>query len=194
MTANGTEISDGESLSGSQVLRVYGSNLTPPYFSLWFNGVEYTPLDYGDGYVEYVLQDNGTYEIRNEHDVVMEFGISNVVIPEGLPAYMSMRQNNANNTDYINSLSRVDKCFNYPFLLNDSYPIYQLQIGRADNPFVPTVIDDFTGHNCSVTRSSASTDDRTLIRATILERSIPAYIEYKGFIVAVFNYTTTPQP
>lgn len=194
MTANGTEISDGASLSGSQVLRVYGTNLTPPYFSLWFNGVEYTPLDYGDGYVEYVLQDNGTYEIRNENDIVMEFEIEGIVIPSELGSSRGMGQSATVSTNWTNSQNKQatsGNCINYPRLFSESLPyfvMYNLCTAHEGE-------SDYTLHNCSFDqfiRLSNDTGDAYCI--SVENANEIAYIEFKGFIIAVFNYTTTPQP
>lgn len=192
MTANGTDISDGESLSGSQVLRVYGDNLTPPYFSLWFNGVEYTPLDYGDGYVEYVLQDNGTCEIRNERNVVMEFEIEGNVMPNWLPTrILAFQKNNTGTTaaagSYINDIVVDDvNCINYAYKVNSGYPNY-LFIFKHESQLE----DLFTFENCVVnTRSLTATESRFNVKVSDVSK--PAYITYQGFIIAVFNYTTTP--
>lgn len=194
MTANGTEISDGESLSGSQVVRVYGSNLTPPYFSLMFNGVEYTPLDYGEGYVEYVLQDNGTYEIRNEHDVVMSFEISGVTVPSELPRRMLMFQTdeNASNPNPAYRQNVMDResvnCINYNYKYNEAYQYfgYALWIVELD-------LSRLSFYNCSINKSTQLAN-RFACTLIVIDTSKPAYVQLDGFIVAVFNYTTTPQP
>lgn len=191
MTANGTEISDGASLSGSQVLRVYGSNLTPPYFSLMFNGVEYTPLDYGEGYVEYVLQDNGTYEIRNERDVVMEFSISGVIVPDILPTYIAatltnspsaVSDSNHNKGWYI---QQSTNCLNFAQQCDSEWPYIILQI--RDHVISE---NDVIWHNVSSSRYRA-TEDRTYWNLTPNESNDVIWGEYGSFIIFVGNYTTT---
>ena len=194
MTANGTEISDGASLSGSQVLRVYGSNLTPPYFSLRFNGVEYTPLDYGDGYVEYVLQDNGTYEIRNEHDVVMEFEISDVVVPAFLPARLTMFVTSANSFPTIaraDSKNVVGNCINYDKMVYPSMGNLLLYIRD-----ITTTLDEneFSIVNGTIRDFGADGNVQDALLVTPEDPAKIVQILYEGFIIAVANYTTTPQP
>lgn len=192
MTANGTDISDGASLSGSQVVRVYGDNLTPPYFSLWFNGVEYTPLDYGDGYVEYLLQDNGTATINLEGRVFMSFEVSDITIPSELPVKVNAGQRDNVNTDYqpthvyeYVSYSRRN-CLNFPRLYNSAYPYFYFIF-----EFSAESQDDFAVVNGTIEASNVpATTSRFVISVTDISK--PAYLTYKGFIIAVFNYTTTP--
>ena len=192
MTANGTEISDGASLSGSQVLRVYGYNLTPPYFSLRFNGVEYTPLDYGDGYVEYVLQQNGTYEIRNEHDVVMEFEIEGIVVPEGFPNSFAMSIRNEHGGDAQDVMNYSGYCINYPYMATESHPLYRVIVGSSQVHFVELDENRYNAHNCSLSLMAASDNNRTILSMLPDNAELPCWVEFDDFIIAVFNYTTTP--
>lgn len=192
MTANGTEISDGASLSGSQVLRVYGSNLTPPYFSLWFNGVEYTPLDYGDGYVEYVLQDNGTYEIRNEADVVMDFEIEGVVIPSELPKNMTMWQSASATNPFsnpVNQLINRGNCINYAKQASQELPSFLFRPSLGDSI---DEINRFGLFNCEIVKSNWQENTGIVLGLVPTNADEHCWVTWDGFIIAVFNYTTTP--
>lgn len=173
-------------------MRVYGSNLTPPYFSLWFNGVEYTPLDYGDGYVDYVLQDNGTYEIRNESDIVMKFKIEGSVVPTFLPVDITAWQK-LNGGIYGSDSTTINRykvtrrnCINYAEVLNDEYPYFLFSFDSAD-----VLSSELSFHNCSLYNSSFGTSP-TRLNVSIIDPNEVAYITYQNFIIAVFNYTTTP--
>lgn len=192
MTANGTEISDGESLSGSQVVRVYGSNLTPPYFSLWFNGVEYTPLDYGDGYVEYVLNDNGTATINVDGNPFMSFEIEGVVVPSRLPSYMSIGQAMAWNQPVVNKIDGTYKCINYPRMYDEANKYFVLALTKETPSWAEANFSDFEGHNCTIERSQTGTPNQMRILALVDDKDSVAWLTYQDFIIAVFNYTTTP--
>lgn len=192
MTANGTEISDGESLSGSQVVRVYGDNLTPPYFSLWFNGVQYTPLDYGDGYVEYLLQDNGTYEIRNERDVVMEFGISDAIVPAMLPTTMVMELSDNEvwyQGNHKNHLSVTANCIQYPYKAEDNYPYFYLYVQKNGQS---AVLADFAVINGTFTSKGVGGSGNFGMAIEPISPNESVFVTFQGFIIAAFNYTTTP--
>ena len=189
MTANGTDISDGESLSGSQIVRVYGSNLTPPYFSLWFNGVEYTPLDYGDGYVEYQLQNNGTATIYTDDSPFMSFEVEGVIVPEVLPMLMKLQQTSSDN-QHINVRQQNVNCLNYNYAFNSDYPFFSYQWYRT-NVLAGIDRNDFGYYNCSAVLYNQN-KDQILQRLELDNEDEVAYITYQGFIVAVFNYTTTP--
>lgn len=190
MTANDSDVSDGDILTGSQVVKVYGQNLTAPFVTLTFGEVEYTPLAQGEGYIEFILGDNGTATISVDGSPFMSFEVEGNVVPDGLPTFLRMRQTKSDYSEYINSYSNIAKCLNYPFVASNDYPIFVLELGENNIPFVPTVDDDFSGHNCTAVRVRSSTDSRTIVNIRILEISMPAYVEYKGFIIAVLNYTT----
>lgn len=189
VTANDEPIQNAAVLTGSQVVKLVGENIDESLLSFEFNGVEYTPLLREEGSLGYIIGDNGSAVIRYSGQIFMSFRVEGVVVPEGLPARMQMIQNNSDYTEGIHQLVRTTNCINYPYMFDEAHPIFYLRIGRDANPFVPTSSGDFVGHNCNVTRSSTSTDVSAVVTATLINRAAPAYIEYKGFIVAVFNYT-----
>ena len=192
MTANGTDISDGASLSGSQVVRVYGSNLTPPYFSLWFNGVEYTPLDYGNGYVEYLLQDNGTATIYVDGNRFMSFEVEGIVVPSILPNYFIMFQYISSQTQRHFLREDDINCMNYPFIIESDAQWTSIRIGDEDTPLRDLSANDFVGHNCDVYSVANFGEYQVEARLRVTNADEVAWVTYQGFIIAVLNYPTTP--
>lgn len=81
VTANGVVIENAASLSGSQVVRVYGNKLYGNGYSFSHNGIEYVPLSSTDEYDEYVLTDNGSYVIYIDGQRYMSFSVQGIVVP-----------------------------------------------------------------------------------------------------------------
>lgn len=190
MTANDSDVSDGDTLTGSQVVRIYGDNLTPPFVKLTLGDVEYTPLDFGEGYVEYVLQDNGTYIIRNDYDYVMEFAISGAAFPTELTTWRRMGfreddQASSYGSGVIEPLESIAKCLNYPKITDGEYNFIFSLTGNSTAP----VEADFAYYNCSLNNVSVSNKAFTG-NVSVQNIQQVAYITYRGYIVFVFNYTT----
>lgn len=189
VTANGSAVDNADVLQGSQQLRVYGTNLSGN-LQLFFNDVEYTPLTSGDGYLEYLLGDNGTVKLVLNGYLYMMFTVEGVVVPSELPNKFYMRQRRTS-TDVINSKTWLSiNCANYPFQANENYPMFSLVVGKTAKRWEDTDENNWVGHNCTFTLSSSSSSGTTTLVITPTDPNEVCYIEYKNFIVAVFNYTT----
>lgn len=189
MTANDSDVSDGDILTGSQVVRVYGQNLTAPFVTLTFGDVEYTPLTQGEGYIEFILGDNGTATISVDGSPFMSFEVEGIVVPDRLPTQMSMSQSSSPNGSPINTLQGNFNCINYPYLVDEEHPYYKLLLSGSTSQWGEADFNDFEGHNAQIQRVADASS--TLMRISMLvedEQSV-AYLTYQGFIITVFNYT-----
>lgn len=190
MTANDSDVSDGDILTGSQVVRVYGNNLTAPFVTLTFGDVEYTPLTQGEGYIEFILGDNGTYIIKVDGSPFMSFEVEGIVVPDGLPTLLRACQTDSQSAwvddQYRhNAISRNNiNCLNYSRTVDEVYPnfIFDIFLTNIDE-------NDFTFSNCSMNATRQLTNFRGF-NVSVIDAGSVAYISYKDFIVFVFNYTT----
>lgn len=190
MTANDSDVSDGDILTGSQVVRVYGKNLTAPFVTLTFGDVEYTPLVQGEGYIEYLLGDNGTATINVDGSPIMSFEVGGIVVPSVLPNRLLMAQVQGS-SDIINPRQvQSGNCINYPFVYNASYPVFRLGCGEAEREWRDNDPNSWEGVNCTLRYVLPAGAASMYVRAELIDYEAVAYIKYKGFIVAVFNYTT----
>lgn len=189
VTANGSAVSEGSALEGSQTVRISGSNLNTRSVKLIFNGVEYVPLNRGVDYMEYVIGNNGAVRILLNGRVYLNFSVSGIAVPTGLPSTIIMAKcsadvltpSEAQREDQMRLNS--DYCINYPFHPSEDFPnfIFMLNGTSFDE-------EDVTYHNC--TANAAGNDGAWLrINVTPTVAEDVSYIEYQGFIVAVFNYT-----
>lgn len=189
VTANGVVVENADSLTGSQELRVYVGEDGGDDIRLFFNDVEYTPLFRGDGYLGYILGDNGVCRLYSGESLYMSFTVSGIIIPEDLPTFLRGRQYDNSQLNGINSLSMTAKCLNYPFLYNEEYPIFRFDIGNSSNPFTAESVDDFEFINCENRGDPSISEYSVILRINVTDTTSVAYVKYLGFIIAVFNYT-----
>lgn len=175
-------------MTGSQQVRVYGTNLDSADFKCFFNGVQYTALERGDGYIGFILGSNGNAQLVLNGELYMSFSVTGNVMPAELTLLRSMRKlpdANASFNDGIEAETVQSECINYPHKVSDGYPIFGLAAQFEDEPS----IDDFDFINCTRERDTwSSTTNYKFAFVSIDDAEQPAYISYKGFIIAVFNY------
>ncbi|MEE1234961.1 MAG: hypothetical protein UHS50_04670 [Bacteroidaceae bacterium] len=189
VTANGSAISDGDSLTGSQELRIYGSNLSTRNIQLFFDGVEYVPLARTSGYYLYVIGDNGTVTINVNKRRYMSLTVGGIEVPEELPTNLSCMLSSIETASYdvtkVSERASINNanCLNYPVLAKSSYPYFLFL-------FYNTEVEesDFTVENSSQTDFAISGTSAKL-NVTPEDPDLPVVIKLKGFIVCVANYT-----
>lgn len=189
VTANGSAVSEGSTLEGSQELVISGTNLSTRSVKLFFGNVEYTPLEVGDGYLKYVIGDNGAVRILLNGHGYLNFSVSGIVVPAGLPTRIITAQKNNASAAWSTSNQRNQRsvesanCINYPFMADEEYANFNFFVSIAD-----VVSGDLTLHNCTV-NDLVNADARSRFNVTPVDPLAVCYIEYKNFIIAVFNYT-----
>lgn len=189
VTANGSAVVEDETLTGSQTLRIYGSNLSIKSVKLFFDDVEYYPLSFGLDYMEYLLGDNGDVRVALNGKTYLNFSISGIEIPDILPTTIFgdlERNSSAATGDFINRMTIEGNCLNYPYKTTEEYKYFGLYMSHEDG--VEVLESDYTLHNCQK-NYFINAASRALMKVIVIDTSEPAWIEYQGFIVAVFNYT-----
>ena len=189
ITANGSAIVPGSVLEDQQVIQVFGENLYSPNFRFVFEGVEYTPLAYGDGYVEFILTNAGSAQVYVNGSVYIHFEVENIAPPVELRGYLYGRLNAEASSSAANILTERtdDYCLNYKHKVTADYPYFRIGVGfegetvpsRDDFAIVGGALSDYNWNSTSLNSSFAilPTDPDTVCYAT-----------YKGFIIFVGNY------
>lgn len=190
VTANGAVVSNAETLNGSQELRVYYGNVDASQVKLYFNDVLYTPLFTGDGYVGYILSDNGECKIYSNDRLYMSLNVQGIVVPEGLPSRLFGVQSDTDvaawdATHQINNIFDDTSCLQYPYRYNESYPYYMLVV----NSGLSLDVEDWSFYNCTKVAESGG-DNIARVKMELIDESLPAYVTYRNFIVFVFNYSS----
>lgn len=189
VTANGVDVENADSLSGSQDVRVYVSDADGEDVHLYFNGILYTPLERVDDYLRYILGDNGTCRIYSGQNVYISFDVGGIIVPDNLPSTLIMQQFPPDTWVGVNHRSVNADCINYPFAFDENYPRAMLYLGDTSFPFGETTAGDFEYFNCTGSRQESSDEIKTRVLVQGTTVGVPAWVTYKGFIVAVFNYT-----
>lgn len=190
MTANDSDVSDGETLTGSQVVRVYGENLTSPFVTLTFGGVEYTPLAQGEDYIEFIMTDNGTAIIAVDGSRFMSFEVEGITTPSTLTGYVRARlvRSATSYEDYIAEVSTDNGCVNMPYMVNQDYTAFRV---RAEIVEGSTILrSDIDMVNCSI-EVYGTTPTAANMSVVPTDVSKVCYLIYEGFIFFVGNYTAT---
>ena len=124
VTANGATVANAATLSGSQVIRVYGNSLYGQGYEFVHNGVVYTPMDSTDEYDEYVLTANGSYVIYVGGQVFMSFSVTGVVYPAEMSGVIvGGLVPEIGSYDLVNRLEEDDYCLNYPHKVSQALPV-----------------------------------------------------------------------
>ena len=151
--------------------------------------VDYTPLEVTDSSWKYILTANGTYTLVGNKLVLGSLSLSDIELPEELGPTRQMGQFLDPSTVYadtVNKMSSQTGCINYPYKATESLPYFKI----ICNTRAQVESSDFTGHNCTLSGfAQASGNTFVSFNATPTDADAPCYIDYKGFIVAVFNYS-----
>lgn len=189
VTANGSAVSKGSTLEGSQTVRISGTNLNTRSVKLTFNNVEYVPLRKGVDYMEYVIGDNGAVRITLNDRVYLNFSVSGIVVPTGLPAIINMSQSSTTEPDknLVNVSSVTGYCNNYERMSSQELPYFNIKLEALKEAYDE---EDFDFVNCSVvSRYIPPSGNHRIFKVDIENSDDVAYIMLEGFIVAVFNYS-----
>lgn len=189
VTANGVVVENADSLNGSQELRVYVGDDGGDDVRLFFNDVEYTPLFRGDGYLGYILGDNGMCKLYSGESLYMSFTVSGITAPDFLPTNIlcylssdrSLPSNSRGEPEYINGY-----CINYPHKPTQDFPRFLLRFRQS---VTELDLDQIVLHNCTKLASGNDGDTYKALLLDVVNFDEPAYCTYNDFIIAVFNYT-----
>lgn len=189
ITANGSPIVDGAVLIDQQVIRVVGQNLYTPNFRFVADGVEFTPLAVGDGYVEFILTAAGSFSVYLNGSLYLQFSVDGIYPPSELLGRVNARQVRAasGDGDNYNLRSTNDYCLNYPFRSFDERPYFRIFVLVSTD--YELNVDDFVGVGCTLGDVRKVSDDREVtLFITPASASEVLYVTFKGFIIFVANY------
>ena len=187
VTANGSAVVEGATLTGSQELLITGSNLSTRSVKVFFNGIEYTPLTIEGGSMQYLIGDNGYVRIVvNGHDY-LNFSVSGITIPEDLPTYFRMALVNAGGGQMSVMTVNSANCINYPHNATVEYNRFRLYVGNEQSPWRNTDQEDYEVVNGTFTMQT--TANTVVLYITPTDVTEPTYVTFQDFIIAVMNYS-----
>ena len=187
VTANDATIANAATLSGSQIIRVYGQSLYGQGYRFVCNGIDYTPLSSTDEYDEFILTDSGSIRILVDDQVYLSFSVSGINHPADMTgAVRAYLADIGSHVDSSTEISTTSGCLNYPKKVTEDYPYIKVFAGFTSQP---TGEGDMIYNNCSVADASwDSAESELVLILSITDDSKPAYVTYKGYIFLVGNY------
>lgn len=190
VTANGAVVSNAETLNGSQELRVYIGDGSADDVTLTFNGVEYTPLLRGDGYIGYILGDNGECQMYANGRLYMSLNVQGNVVPTDFSRRRRICQRNDSQVsftpgDIYNYVDTRANCLNYPYV-TDGQLRFLMGLSVSADALLESDFDFVNLEDVNFTSSQSN----CYINGQVVDVDEPAYVSYKGFIIFVFNYSS----
>lgn len=188
VTANGATLANAATLSGSQVIRVYGSSLYGQGYRFVHNGVDYTPLSSTDEYDEFILTANGSYVIYVGGQVYLSFSVTGITMPADMTGRVEGYLADTEGLNIAGTLgSTMGGCLNYPRVISAAAPKMRVYMYVDDATSLQQ--SDFVISGGTITEFDARTDynlAEILITPTSADEVV--YITYNDFIFFVGNY------
>lgn len=188
VTANDVVIGNAASLTGSQVIRVYGNQLYGNGYSFVHNGIEYVPLRSTDDYDEFILTENGSYIINIDGQRYMSFSVQGIVYPSEMTGVIYAYLVDAGNNNIAGSRRETDDyCLNYPLKVGGDAVFLNPNVffESLDN-VQESDFEVVNGTFSTLTLVTASNLALMIITPTDADKVV--YVTYKGVIIFVGNY------
>ena len=189
VTANGSAVQNAQVLSGSQIVHILGSDLQSSGVRVAFNDSPYVPLQSSESDLMYIFSVNGVVKVYVGNRLYMTLFVSDIIVPDGLPTNYVMKQApttqyNMNQEGAVNRMQvLIEYCINYPYSYDEDVPYFLLNLD------IESEQSDYECVNCSINTFNSSSSSKTRMNLSITDTSEPAYVYYKGVIIAVFNYS-----
>lgn len=189
VTANGATLSNAATLSGSQVIRVYGQSLYGQGYRFVHDGIDYTPLSSTDDYDEFILTASGSYVIYVGGQVYMSFAITGLSYPAEMTGEIyGLMIDSSQHTIDGTTQSTQNYCLNYHGKLFGQAVEYRCLVLFSDLEGVSE--EDFEAFGGSISRySTVPSGTYSYCDITPSSADSVVYLKYKGQIVFVGNYT-----
>ena len=189
VTANGSAVSQGATLTGSQYVVINGDGLDTSRVKLFFNNEEVNPLASSPQSLHYILGNNGSVRIMLNEAVSMSFSLSGVTVPEGLPSTINTALYNSSSAR--NEPRQVDTAYNmiYAHVVSSYFNQFQIRVGSAALPFSDWEDTDFTCVNGTVLSVNQYQTYGAQVNIQPTDADLPVYLKVKGYILVVANFT-----
>lgn len=187
VTANGSVLSNAQTLSGSQVIRVYGQSLYGRGYRFVHNGVDYTPLSSTDEYDEFIITAAGSYVIYVGGQVYLSFSVSGITVPSDMTGFVGAYLVDSNLENPSDFMSTESGCLNYNVRVSAAMPNLLVQLMQAEDQTID--VNDFVIHNGTLSHSYGPGTNRIIgFYIVPTDDDLPVWCEYQDFIVFVGNY------
>lgn len=188
VTANSVEISDGDQLSGQQTIRVYGSNLYGSNFKFLANGVQYTPLEVNENYIQFSITASCDVILMLNGVRYLSFDVTGITPPEELGGYVRCRLGNSRSNVNNNSSEDTNNyCLNYNKMVSAEWTGFSVVVTLSEGSTVEA--SDITVTGGTLTEFIYRADSNSVaFFITPSDVNGVVYAIFDGFIFFVGNY------
>lgn len=175
--------------TGTQTLEITCDGWNDDTCFLDFGTVRYTPLAISGNKRTYIIGDNGTCRLYINGALLGGLRVDGINVPEGFPTQLEMALISPGTFPSGSSTSRVSvvgNCINFPYDVSGVYKAFRLALPEYEGEFVQS---DFSCFNCRINDFGTDISVNNAMALKVVDASLPAYVMFHGFIVAVFNYT-----
>lgn len=189
VTANDVVIENAASLSGSQIIRVYGNQLYGNGYSFKHNGVVYVPLDSNDDYDEFILTESGSFVIYIDGQRYMSFSIQGIEYPSEMTGSITATLKDSEYHNISGTYRTTQAyCLNYPLKIGGNATFLSPIVSFDDVDNVQQSDFEVVGGTISLYQP-VSQDNYIQLTIAPTAADKVVYVSYKGSIIFVGNYT-----
>ena len=187
VTANGAALANAATLSGSQVIRVYGNSLYGQGYRFVHNGVDYTPLSSTDEYDEFILTANGSYVIYVGGEVFLSFSIDGISMPSDMTGRVYAHLVNESGTETANLEETLSGCLNYAHKTTQQLPYINVNVYYEDD-YTFSADDIEVVGGVEAYHQDFPDDNHFYYRLLPNSADEVMYMKFQDYIVFVGNY------
>lgn len=189
VTANGAVVSNAETLSGSQVIRVYGNSLYGQGYRFVHDGVDLTPQSSTDEYDEYTIATAGSYVIYVDGQRYMSFSVQGPFIPAEMSGRVrAMLVDGGGNMRPGSELETNDGYLDYPRKIDSQYYRIAVYLYAKEGSTIAQSDIQLLG-NASASYSWQGSSHYMLVTVTPGGDDFLCILKYKGFTFFKGNYS-----
>lgn len=188
VTANGSAVNQGDSLTGSQRIRVSGANLNGSNFRLVMNGLSFAPYEIGDDYIDYVLSDDGDVRLYLNGRFFMYFSISGVVAPSALSRHTRAFQSDgtavSGELTQHNVMVVNEYVLQYPYMATNDWPNFFVGIRLDAEEYDPDLFSVSNG----VINERQLISNEYRFNLTPIDGQCAVIVYYDNYVVFAGNF------
>lgn len=189
VTANGAVVSNAETLSGSQVIRIYGNSLYGQGYRFVHNSTNLTPESSTDEYDEYTITNIGSYVIYVGDQVYMSFSVKEAVMPEELSGRVAaVILTSSSATRPGTELETDDGRLDYPITITEVGDRIIVSLYAEDDETISQSDIQLEG-DATATYTWNGSSGYMRIAVTPAEADSEVTLKYKGYTFFVGNYS-----
>ena len=189
VTANSATVHNGDSLTGQQTLRIYGSNLYGSNFKVLANNEELPIVEQASDHVIVFVGANAAVSLMLNGKIFLSFAVAGISIPDMFEGtvYAQLRDTTNHDVDGTRITSR-SKFLYYGYKVSEENPTIRV-VFRVPSESTP-VESDITAEGGTLSGYNFSEGTRlAAVTLTPTSPDSPCYVFYGQYVYCVANFS-----